>query len=65
MADPFSDWAEKHSLRVDDGKRTLLDGWLKQYEEDSYEVRAFVFGSTRLLMDDRISGGQTQEALLS
>jgi hypothetical protein len=46
VADPFAVWAEKHSLRVEESKITILDGWLRQYEEDTLEVEPFISGST-------------------
>lgn len=39
VADPFEDWAKQHAARVLDSKRTLLDGYLKNYEEAVVDVR--------------------------
>lgn len=47
VADPFEAWAAHHEQRVMDSKRTLVDGWLRSYEEAAAEVCLFAINSIR------------------
>lgn len=38
VVEPFKDWADKHTGRVEDVKRGLLDGRLRMYEQTLVEV---------------------------
>lgn len=38
VANPFEEWANKHAARVVESKRTLIDGWLRMYEDGVREV---------------------------
>ncbi|KAF8327151.1 uncharacterized protein EI90DRAFT_2998640 [Cantharellus anzutake] len=47
VADPFEEWANQHAARVAESKDTLIDGWLRIYEDGVHEVekikQAYIF----------------------
>lgn len=39
VADPFESWADQHGVRITESKTTLVDGYLKAYEDAVADVR--------------------------
>lgn len=38
VVEPFAEWASQHKNRVNESKKAIVDGWLRAYENASYDV---------------------------